>query len=246
MAKRISPRQGRTSRTHRFRFGCRRPMSGASGLRSVLHVPTSSTTRGTPPAAERRSPEATCPLRQSVSPSALHRGLPDDPEWPAARPDAAHRRPRPPAPDRPANSSPWPNKTARNGTATSSPKEPSCSRRSCPARHRRIPTPSRHRRHPRRSTTAEQTDWPQILALYTLLERMTGNPMVTSTGPSPWPWSTPRAGLAALDGLDTRWPDTTASTPPRHLLTCKATPTKRPPSTCAPPGAPPAWPNAPT
>jgi predicted RNA polymerase sigma factor len=28
------------------------------------------------------------------------------------------------------------------------------------------------------ATTAEETDWPQILALYGLLEHMTGNPMV--------------------------------------------------------------------
>jgi predicted RNA polymerase sigma factor len=27
--------------------------------------------------------------------------------------------------------------------------------------------------------TADQTDWPQILVLYGLLERMTGNPMAT-------------------------------------------------------------------
>ena len=49
------------------------------------------------------------------------------------------------------------------------------------------------------------TDWPQILALYDLLESMTGNPMVTlnravaaamARGPS--------AGLALLDGLDER------------------------------------------
>ena len=51
--------------------------------------------------------------------------------------------------------------------------------------------------------TADDTDWPQVLALYGLLERMTGNPMVTLNravavamvhGPS--------AGLAVLDTLD--------------------------------------------
>jgi RNA polymerase sigma factor (sigma-70 family) len=55
--------------------------------------------------------------------------------------------------------------------------------------------------------TAEDTDWPQILALYGLLERMTGNPIVTLNravalamveGPS--------AGLSALDGLDGQLP----------------------------------------
>jgi RNA polymerase sigma factor (sigma-70 family) len=55
-----------------------------------------------------------------------------------------------------------------------------------------------------RATRAADTDWPQILALYGLLERMTGNPVVTlnravavamAEGPS--------AGLAVLDGMDT-------------------------------------------
>jgi predicted RNA polymerase sigma factor len=53
--------------------------------------------------------------------------------------------------------------------------------------------------------TAADTDWPQILALYRLLERMTDNPTVALNravaiamveGPS--------AGLAALDELDER------------------------------------------
>jgi predicted RNA polymerase sigma factor len=52
------------------------------------------------------------------------------------------------------------------------------------------------------------TDWVEILALYGLLERMTGNPMVTlnravaaamAQGPS--------VGLAMLDGLDERLGD---------------------------------------
>jgi predicted RNA polymerase sigma factor len=54
-----------------------------------------------------------------------------------------------------------------------------------------------------RSARAEETDWPQILALYGLLEQMTGNPVVTlnravaaamADGPS--------AGLAVLDSVD--------------------------------------------
>jgi predicted RNA polymerase sigma factor len=53
--------------------------------------------------------------------------------------------------------------------------------------------------------TADDTDWPQILALYGLLERITGNPVVTlnravaaamAEGPS--------AGLALLDQVDER------------------------------------------
>jgi RNA polymerase sigma factor (sigma-70 family) len=53
--------------------------------------------------------------------------------------------------------------------------------------------------------TAEQTDWPQILALYSLLERMTGNPMVTLNRAIAIAMvDSPAAGLTALAGLDTR------------------------------------------
>jgi len=55
------------------------------------------------------------------------------------------------------------------------------------------------------AATAEQTDWPQILALYTLLERMTGNPMVTlNRAIAAAMVHGPATGLAALAGLDTR------------------------------------------
>lgn len=51
---------------------------------------------------------------------------------------------------------------------------------------------------------AEQTDWPQILALYGLLERMTANPMVTlNRAIAAAMVHGPTAGLALLDGLDT-------------------------------------------
>ena len=45
---------------------------------------------------------------------------------------------------------------------------------------RRVPAPGGDRGPPRPGrATADDTDWPQILALYGLLERMTGNPVVT-------------------------------------------------------------------
>ncbi len=57
------------------------------------------------------------------------------------------------------------------------------------------------------AASADQTDWPQILALYSLLERMTGNPMVTLNRAIALAMvDSPAAGLAALDGLDTRLP----------------------------------------
>ena len=45
------------------------------------------------------------------------------------------------------------------------------------------------------AASADETDWPRIVALYERLEEMTGNPVVTSTArsPSPWPTVRPRA-----------------------------------------------------
>jgi RNA polymerase sigma factor (sigma-70 family) len=53
--------------------------------------------------------------------------------------------------------------------------------------------------------TADETDWPQILALYGLLERMTGNPMVTlNRAVAAAMVDGSAAGLALLEGLDER------------------------------------------
>jgi RNA polymerase sigma factor (sigma-70 family) len=55
------------------------------------------------------------------------------------------------------------------------------------------------------ATTAEKTDWPQILALYGLLERMTGNPMVTlNRAIAAAMVDGPAAGLRLLTELDGR------------------------------------------
>jgi RNA polymerase sigma factor (sigma-70 family) len=52
---------------------------------------------------------------------------------------------------------------------------------------------------------AEDTDWPQILALYGLLEQMTGNPVVTlNRAVAAAMAHGPAAGLALLDGVDER------------------------------------------
>ena len=54
-----------------------------------------------------------------------------------------------------------------------------------------------------RAPTAADTDWPQILALYGLLERMTGNPVVTlNRAVAAGMADGPAAGLAILDGMD--------------------------------------------
>jgi RNA polymerase sigma factor (sigma-70 family) len=53
--------------------------------------------------------------------------------------------------------------------------------------------------------STDATDWPQILALYGLLERMTGNPMVTlNRAVAAAMVDGPGAGLALLEGLDER------------------------------------------
>jgi RNA polymerase sigma factor (sigma-70 family) len=54
---------------------------------------------------------------------------------------------------------------------------------------------------------AEDTDWPQIVALYDLLDRLAPNPMVTlNRAVAVGMVSGPQAGLAALEGLDERLP----------------------------------------
>ena len=53
--------------------------------------------------------------------------------------------------------------------------------------------------------TAEETDWPQILALYGLLDQITGNPMVTlNRAVAEAMVDGPAAGLARLASLDER------------------------------------------
>jgi len=59
-----------------------------------------------------------------------------------------------------------------------------------------------------RAATAAETDWPEILALYGLLERMTGNPMVTlNRAVAVAMVDGPRNGLAVLDDLAARLGD---------------------------------------
>ena len=54
-----------------------------------------------------------------------------------------------------------------------------------------------------RAPTAADTDWPQILSLYGLLERMTGNPVVTvNRAVAAAMANGPAAGLAVLDEVD--------------------------------------------
>jgi predicted RNA polymerase sigma factor len=57
------------------------------------------------------------------------------------------------------------------------------------------------------AATAEATDWPQILALYGVLERIQSNPMVTLNRAVALSMvDGPRAGLELLDSLDERIP----------------------------------------
>ena len=56
-----------------------------------------------------------------------------------------------------------------------------------------------------RAATAEETDWPQILALYGLLEQLTGNPVVTlNRAVAAGMADGPAAGLAVLDSVAER------------------------------------------
>ena len=54
-----------------------------------------------------------------------------------------------------------------------------------------------------RARSAEDTDWPQILALYGLLEQLTGNPVVTLNRAVATAMADgPEAGLAVVDGVE--------------------------------------------
>ena len=76
---------------------------------------------------------------------------------------------------------------------------------------------------------AADTDWPQIVALYDLLERLAPNPMVTlNRAVAVGMVSGPRAGLAALDGLDESLRATTASPPSEPTCSNKPETTTRP------------------
>ena len=56
-----------------------------------------------------------------------------------------------------------------------------------------------------RAARAEDTDWPQILALYGLLEQLTGNPVVTlNRAVAAAMADGPAAGLAVLDSVAER------------------------------------------
>jgi RNA polymerase sigma factor (sigma-70 family) len=71
-----------------------------------------------------------------------------------------------------------------------------------------------------RAPRAEDTDWAQIAALYGLLERVTGNPVVTlNRAVAVGMADGPQAGLALLDGLDRRLAGTQRAEAVRaHLL----------------------------
>ena len=98
--------------------------------------------------------------------------------------------------------------------------------------------------------TMADTDWPQILGLYDLLERAAPNPFTALNravavamvhGPTPG-WRSSRRWRRTSG-----WPGITGCSPPgRICANWPATPTRRPPITSTRPGARPACPNAAT
>ena len=138
----------------------------------------------------------------------VHRPLPDDPEVAGLLALMLLTDARRPARTdaRRATSSRWREQDRTPGTARGSRR----AWRSSTGRSRAgasASTSSRPRSRP--STTgrrgAEATDWPQILALYGLLERMTGNPVVTlNRAVAAAMAHGPAAGLAILDEVDER------------------------------------------
>ncbi len=135
----------------------------------------------------------------------LHASLPADPRGDrAAGADAAHRRPaaRPDGPRRRADPA---------GRPAARPVEPGAHHRGDRADHRGAaagPEPGEYQLQAAIAAVHDQapshagTDWAQILSLYGLLERRTGNPMVTlNRAVAEAMVAGPAAGLALLDGV---------------------------------------------
>ena len=77
-----------------------------------------------------------------------------------------------------------------------------------------------------RAATAADTDWPQILALYGLLDQMTGNPIVTlNRAVAAAMAESPRRAWPCSTRSTSRWPGTTGST--RCGRTCWSWPATR-------------------
>jgi RNA polymerase sigma factor (sigma-70 family) len=206
MAKRIS-RAKKGIKTSRIPFRMPSPVEWAERLRSVLHVlylifsEGYAASTGSQVARSELSNEA---IRLTRT---LHAGLPDDPEVAGLLAlmlltDA--RRLARTGPDgelvplAEQDRASWDQHLIAEGTALLSAVLP---RRAIGEYQLQAAIAAIHDE----AATAEQTDWPQILALYSLLERMTGNPMVTlNRAIAAAMVDGPAAGLAALAGLDTR------------------------------------------
>ena len=87
---------------------------------------------------------------------------------------------------------------------------------------------------------AEDTDWPQILALYGVLAALAPGPVVTLNGSSPSPWSTARSRRSpGWPPRSPRSPGTTGSTPcGRTCWSRRATATPPAPATAGRPSSP--------
>ncbi len=123
-----------------------------------------------------------------------------------AGPDAAHRRPPAGAhPVRTGSWSPWPNRTARSGTATTSPRVRAADGRAAARPDRPLPAPGRDRRPPRRGPNAPRTPTGRRSAPCTSC--CCGSPRQPGGGPEPrggggHERGAVRAGLAALASIE--------------------------------------------
>jgi predicted RNA polymerase sigma factor len=136
---------------------------------------------------------------------ALHRLVPDDAETAGllalmlltdARAARAHRAARRADPARRAGPELWDRAAIDGGRRARL-------RGAREGRRRSLPGPGRDRGAARRGASAADTDWPQILALYGLLERMSDNPMVALNRAVALAMvAGPAAGLARLAELE--------------------------------------------
>jgi predicted RNA polymerase sigma factor len=178
MAKRISRAKQRI-RTSQVPFRMPTPVEWNDRLRSILHVLYLIFNEGYAASTGPRVVRVDLSTEAIRLTRTLSAALPDEPDKPEVAGLLALTLLTDARPDRPGR----PTRPARR--AGPHPLEPDAHRRgnraavsrAAPASRRRVPTPGGHRWVHDEAATADETDWPQILALYGLLERMTGNPM---------------------------------------------------------------------
>ena len=206
MAKRISRAKKRVKESG-APFRMPSPEERAERLRAVLHVLYLMFNEGYAASTGRRVARGDLSTEAIRLTRALHAGLPDEPEVAGLLALMLLTEARRPARTGPGGElvpldeqdrTRWDRDLIAEGTALLSAVLP---RRSIGEYQLQAAVAAVHDE----AGAAEETDWPQILALYTVLGRLTGNPMVSlNRAVAIAMVDGPAAGLSALTALDSR------------------------------------------